>query len=348
MDLDSRKQRILEAIVLDHVRTAEPVGSQALLARHDLGCKSATIRNEMAEMEDRGYLRQPHTSAGRIPSYRGYRFYVNRLMVLTPILRIEERTIQRQMTDVASELESVLRKTCQLLAQMTRLPAVATPPEASKQLQLTQVFVSPAAVDRVLLVLLFSSGRTEHRLVTLSGARLAATDALLFAGVLSERFCQKPLSELPKASAAPPPAELLAQRVLYERLVREIALATRAVTDDATVYVEGAQSALDQPEFRHIERLSQFFVMLQERVAMLEVLGNELSAASVTVRIGDEFGRPELSEFAVVSAPYFIGDTARGSLGVIGPMRMDYARAAASVQFMASSVSEVLTRLAVA
>jgi heat-inducible transcriptional repressor len=345
MDLDLRKQRILQAIVQDYIATAEPVGSHILVERYSLGVKSATIRNEMAEMSERGYLRQPHTSSGRIPSDLGYRFYVNRLMPLPVIQPDEAQRMQTAVVSASSELDAILRKTCQLLAQMTSLPAVATPPDADET-ELRQVFLTPAGADKTLLVMLLSTGRTEHRLFV--DMRLSATDALLLANALNERFSGATLATLRSSREDGPPRELTPLAAIWSRVVSEMASVVRGLRDETPMYVEGTTAAFAQPEFRDVERLGQFLSMLQERAAVLEILGHALEAApgaSVRVVIGEELGRPDLTEYSVVSSHYFIGGRERGSIGVLGPTRMDYGRAAAAVELMARTVSDILTRL---
>lgn len=348
MDLDLRKQRILGAVVEDYVQTAEPVGSHLLVERYALGVKSATVRNELAELSERGFLRQPHTSAGRVPSDLGYRFYVNRLMVLSPLARLESQRIQQALRSAESELDAILRRTCQLLTQLTQLPALATPPEAVDNTRLRQVFLSPAAADRALLVLLFSTGRTEHRL--LADAPVSASEALALAGALSAQFGERSLAELRGLSPneSEPPHALQGSTRLWERLVRELVQVIQSVTENVPVFVEGTQSVLAQPEFRDVECLSQFFVVLQERAAMLELLRMEAVQQEVAVRIGAELGRPELQPFAVVSSPYFIGTREQGSIGVIGPTRMNYSVAVTHVKFIAQTLTRLLTQLATA
>jgi heat-inducible transcriptional repressor len=367
MELDARKQRILQIVVQDYVATAEPVGSHVLLARYSLGCKSATIRSEMAEMSERGYLRQPHTSAGRVPSDRGYRFYVDRLMPL-PVIQVGEAAgVQAALQAASSELDRILRKTCGLLAAMTRLPALATPPDADDT-QLRQVFVSPAGSDKVLLVLLFSSGRTENRLIP--GGPVTARDALLLANALNERFGGQPLSAVCATATdqengeAAPPGEIRVRAplaLLWGTLGREIVRAARALADETPVYVEGAHEVFQLPEFRDVERLGTFLNTLQERAALVEMMGRALAehkrgepstpggsgCAGVHVVIGEENPEPALHAYAMVSAPYFVGDRERGAIGVLGPTRMDYARASAAVTLMAQTVGDLLTRLSV-
>lgn len=348
MELDPRKQRILQAIVQDYIVTAEPVGSHVLVERYDLGVKSATIRNEMAEMSDLGYLRQPHTSSGRVPSDRGYRFFVNRLMVLSTVSDLEARQTHEALRQAESELDTLLRKTCQCLTQLTQLPVVVTSPEAIDGTELRQIFVSPAAADKALLVLLLSTGRTEHRL--LAGLRLAATDALLLANALNAHFGGQPLSALraTEPELQLPPPELQHLRRLWQRLTHELVLAARGVADNVPVFVEGTQNVLVQPEFRDVERLGQFFGMLQERAALLEFLGIEAAAQGWAIQIGEEMRHPNFASLAVVSCPYYVGTRERGNIGVVGPTRMDYSRAVACVRFVAGALTEVLTRLAVA
>lgn len=347
LDLDPRKQKILNAIVQDYIATAEPVGSQVLVERYDLGVKSATIRNEMAEMSDLGYLRQPHTSAGRVPSDRGYRFFVNRLMILSPVTDTEARHIQAALCSAENELDAILKQTCRLLTQMTNLPVVVTSPEEVDGTELRQIFVSPAAADKALLVLLLSTGRTEHRL--LPELRLAATDALLIANALNERFGDQPLSLLRviDLERERPPVELSHLRPLWLRLVRELVQVARGVAENRPVFFEGTQNVLVQPEFRDVERLGQFFALLQERAALLELLGIEAAAQGWAIQIGEEVPHLNFAALSVVSSPYFVGTRERGTIGVVGPTRMNYSRAVTSVRFMAGVLTELLTRLAV-
>ena len=364
MELDLRKQRILQAIVHDYVATAEPVGSQVLVERYTLGVKSATIRSEMAEMSERGYLRQPHTSAGRVPSDRGYRFYVNRLMPLPVIQDEEAALIERAVASAASELTTLLRQTCKLLAQMTRLPAVATPPDTGDTV-LRQIFVSAVMGNKLLLVLLFSNGHAENRLLTETGRALSASDALVLANALSEAFAEKPVVFLRILLDSAPPHELAAFAPLWARIGREIKQAAHSIGADAPVVVENGHAVLEYPEFRDVERACAFLATLQERAALLEMLGGAFVQmqdtppdvrpdadaaiyAPVQMVIGGENGRTDWADWAVVSSAYYVGNKEAGKIGVLGPTRMDYARASASVSFMARTMSDLLTRLSAA
>lgn len=345
-ELDPRKQRILSAIVSDYISTAEPVGSHVLVERYQLGVRAATVRSEMAEMSELGYLRQPHTSAGRVPSDLGYRFYVSRLMVVEPLAADESTRTEAALESESGEVEAILRRTCALLTGMTRLPAVATPPEAGET-EIVRVFVSPVAADKALLVVVLSTGRTENRL--LSEMSLDGIRAVALADAFNERYAHLALADAAALdpSREAPPADLLAELGTWRRLVTEMVRIVRAVEAEAPVYVEGTPAALRQPEFRDVGRLSQLLEVLEERSALAELLST--SAADPTrIRIGAEHGRPELNEFSLVATPYYVGMRERGTLGVLGPTRMDYARAMSAVRFMADTVGRLLTRMSVA
>ncbi len=356
MELDARKQHLLKVIVNDYVATAEPVGSHVLVERYSLGVKSATVRSEMAEMSELGYLRQPHTSAGRVPSDLGYRFYVSRLMEPAPIAPDESARIRLAVASVSSELDTIIRKTCGLLTAMTRLPAVATAPDAGDT-QLKQVFVSPASESKALLVLLFSTGHTETRLVL--DLTISAGDALLLASTMNQSLAGRMVSALRPLATAPEnefvPGELARLTLPFRRLLTEVGTAARALSDNSPLFVEGAENVLRHPEFRDVEKLGAFLSLLQERAALLEMLERSLARVEraippnpVRYAIGGEIGTAVHTEYAVVTAPYRIAGTERGTIGVVGPTRMDYARASAAVALMARTMSDVLTRLSVA
>jgi heat-inducible transcriptional repressor len=347
MELDERKRQILQAIVLDYVATAEPVGSHGLIERHAIGVKSATIRSEMAELSDLGFLRQPHTSAGRVPAVQGYRYFVNFLMTQPGLAEGEKRDAESSLKRAASELEATLRKTCQLLAQLTQLPAIATPPDTDDT-RLKTLFVTAVAPGAALLVLLFSNGRTENRVLT--GVSLDATEALVLAEELQTRFSEKSVRLLARPETgregSPPTLTLLAP--LWRRIASEVQSVAWGLHAASPVFVEGTQAALRQPEFRDVERLDHFLSLLQERAAVVALMGRRSAPGPVSVQIGEELGRADLAEYAVVRSPYFVGERLSGTIGVVGPTRMDYARASAAVQLMARAVGQALTRLAVA
>ncbi|MFM7319982.1 MAG: heat-inducible transcriptional repressor HrcA [Armatimonadota bacterium] len=344
--LDDRKRRILGAVVSDYIDTAEPVGSHVLVQRYSLGVGAATVRYELAEMSDLGYLRQPHTSAGRVPSDRGYRFYVRHLMVPAVLPVSETKRTEAMLRTEQGEVEAILRRTCALLAEMTNLPAVVTPPEHSDT-AIVRLFVSPVSADKVLLALVLSTGRTENRIVP--DTAIGGIEAVAISDALNERHGGKPVESLLEIDAAreSPPVECHCPPALWRRLSAELGRIGLQVTSHRSVYVEAAPAALRQPEFQDATRLGQFLEVLGEQSALREVAAT--SAADPTrIRIGAELGRPDMADLAFVGSSYHVGMRERGTVGVLGPSRMNYARATTAVRFLADALGKVLSRTAFA
>ncbi|MBM3495898.1 MAG: hypothetical protein FJX72_16475, partial [Armatimonadetes bacterium] len=200
--LSTRKQRILHAVVSDYITTAEPVGSEWLATRHDFGCRSATLRSEMGEMVDEGYLVQPHTSAGRIPTTVGYRYYVDRLMTPMPPDRPQRLAARRRLAKAAEDVRNTIRDACRLLAELTQYPSVASAP-TNGDVVLHRLYLAPAGAHHVLLVLLLSTGHVENRVVELTRS---LTDATLSALIhrLNGRFAGRSVQDLANQARVEP------------------------------------------------------------------------------------------------------------------------------------------------
>ncbi len=341
MSLDERKQKILGAVVRGYVETVKPIGSEDLAARHDWGVKSATIRNELADLAEQGYLRQPHTSVGRIPSDLGYRFYVDHLMVTRAPAR--EVAVDEQAVD----LEHLLRQTCALLTRMTSYTSVATTPRPADT-RLSRVFVSPAGDGRLLVVALFSTGQAENRLLGAAPAAPEATASEIVAlgSALDDVFAGRPLDALAASEATPAPAEFSpVQRDRFDLLAQALRQMARHAVDEDHVYLEGTREIMRQPEFRDVTKIENVLETLQRRTLLYQTLSHALWESGVTVVIGAENPVLAMQECSVVTASYFVGARERGTIGVVGPTRMDYDRAVPAVNFFARSLSQTLTRL---
>ncbi len=345
MQLDERKQKILGAVVRGYVETVKPLGSEELAQRHQWGIKSATIRNELAELSELGFLRQPHTSAGRIPSDQGYRFYVDHLMALQPP---DEVMTPLDEDAQALEMERLLRRTCALLTRTTSYTSVATPPRPSDT-QINQIFVTPAGDDRLLLVLILSTGQVENRLLCPAPAEAAQASPAEIAAVgsaLSAALAGQALDALPAVTFTAPDEFSPSLRALYGILVSAAQQMAQAAADDDTLYLEGTSEILRQPEFRDVAKIECVLETLQRGTLLFQTLSRALLGADVTVVIGAENHVPAMTECSVVSASYYVGTRKRGTLGVVGPTRMDYDRAVPAVGFFSRTLSRTLTRLA--
>jgi heat-inducible transcriptional repressor len=335
--LDDRKLEVLRAIVEDFVSTNEPVGSKALAERHGLGVSPATVRNDMASLEDEGYITHPHTSAGRIPTDKGYRLFVDRLSSVKPLSAAERRAIQ-SFLEGAADLDDVVRRSVRLLAQLTRQVAVVQYPSLSRS-AVRHLEIVQLAPNRLLLVLITDTGRVEQRVLELTGpitddevGDLRAAFGRRLHGV---RLVDAPaaLADLP--AAAPPairPVLTSVMSVVLETLVEQpeerIALAGTANL---------TRHALDFPH-----TLRPVLEALEEQVVLLKLLGEVHDPTTVHVRIGEENSVEGLRSTSVVTVGYGPDGSAYAGLGVVGPTRMDYAGNIAQVRAVARYVGELL------
>jgi heat-inducible transcriptional repressor len=343
MFLDERKQKILGAVVRDYVESMRPIGSEELVQRHDWGVKSATIRHELAELAELGYLRQPHTSAGRIPSDRGYRFYVDHLMVGH---RVSARAwIKRDEHESALELDRILRLTCSMLTQYTSYTSVATAPRPTDT-TLTHVLATSAGDGRMLIVVLFSTGQVENRLLS-EPHSVSTTEIVTLNNLLKAAFCGKTLQRISTAddredsvSASEQTGRMRALFELVASVVRQVAASIQRNED---VVLEGTREMLRQPEFRDIEKLEPIMETFHGGPALFEMLSRTVDT-EVTVVIGQEHAFAAMQECSIITAPYYTGISERGTIGVVGPTRMDYDRAVPAVNYFAHSLSQTLVR----
>ncbi|MEJ3746620.1 heat-inducible transcriptional repressor HrcA [Actinomycetes bacterium KLBMP 9797] len=338
MSLDERKLEVLRAIVEDYVATQEPVGSKALVERHQLGVSPATVRNDMAVLEDEGYIRQPHTSAGRVPTDRGYRLFVDRLSRIKPLSPAERRAIERFLVD-AIDLDDVVHRTVRLLAQLTRQVAVVQYPSLARS-SVRHLELVPISTTRLMLVMIADTGRVEQRLVELPGPLPDEAVADL-RRVVNEKLVGKRLSDTPPLVQAlvdevPPDhrstmatlATVLLE-TLVERHEERIALAGRAnLARGGLLDFQGS--------------LRPILEALEEEVILLKLLG-EVDASTLRIRIGDENEIDNLRSTSVVSTGYGPGATVVGGLGVLGPTRMDYPGTIATVRAVARYVGDLLS-----
>jgi heat-inducible transcriptional repressor len=339
MNLDRRKQSLLEAIVVAYVDRAEPVGSHFLASDARLGVRSATIRNELAEMTDLGYLRQPHTSAGRIPSDMGYRYYVDHLMTWERLAPGDARTIRTGMKVSEGDVEQLLTQTCRILSSLTRYTSVVTAP-ASAEPVLRQVLLAQVTPTRLLSVAVLDNGHVVHRFCETTRS-LSPSEVTRVGNALAELIVDLPASKVRQVS---PVVEEMTQ---YEEVLRSLIgiIASGMAGEDGEIYMEGASRILDQPEFRESDRVEPLVRFLEQRKTAFETLQKLLSEENVKVSIGHEHPHEAMREVSMVAARYSAGNRSHGWVAVLGPTRMHYAQALPAVQYAARALSETLARL---
>ncbi|KAA2266075.1 heat-inducible transcriptional repressor HrcA [Solihabitans fulvus] len=338
MNADERRFEVLRAIVADYVSNQEPVGSKALVERHNLGVSSATVRNDMATLEEDGYITQPHTSAGRVPTDKGYRLFVDRLSEVKPLSSAERRAIHNFL-EGAFDLDDVLRRSVRLLAQLTRQVAVVQYPTLTRSTvrHLEVLGITPA---RLMLVLITDTGRVDQRAVDL-GDVITEADVARLRTVLNAALVGKRLTEASAAVAELPeqaPAELRGTMtrvctVLIESLVEH----------PEERLVLGGTANLTRSIADFPGSLRQVLEALEEQVVVLKLLAVAKDEGTLTVRIGEENEAEEMRSTSVVSIGYGSRGTLLGGMGVVGPTRMDYPGTMAAVRAVAAYVGEVLT-----
>ncbi|MDQ1539901.1 MAG: heat-inducible transcriptional repressor [Actinomycetota bacterium] len=335
--LDDRKLAVLRAIVQDFVSTNEPVGSKVLVERHHLGVSPATVRNDMAALEEEGYIAQPHTSAGRVPTDKGYRLFVDRLSTIKPLSGAERRAIE-QFLDGALDLDDVVGRTVRLLAQLTRQVAVVQYPALDRS-SVRHLELIKLSDTRLVLVLITDTGRVEQRQVDLPGL-IDETTVADMRTRLNARITGKLIRDVPTELADLAEAEPIATRGAASAVVAAL-LASLVTGREERVVVGGASNltrlSLDFPDSVH-----PVLEALEEQVVLIRLLGEANRPTEVTVRIGDENPHEGLRSTSVVSATYGSGTRALASLGVLGPMRMDYPGTMAAVGAVARYVGRIL------
>ena len=333
--LDDRKLAVLRAIVEDYVSTNEPVGSRALVDRHNLDVSPATIRNDMAVLEEQGYIVQPHTSAGRIPTDKGYRLFVDKLSAIKPFSTAERRAIETFLAG-AYDLDDVVMRTVRLLAQLTRQVAVVQYPSLSKS-AVRHVELVPLTEFRLLLVLITDTGRVEQRVVEMP-ASFDEDSIMQLRAVLNACLDGRKLTDV-AAVVADLPERVEPLERANAAAVFSVILETLVARHEEKIIVGGA-SNLTAADFS--QGLREVLEALEEQVVLMRLLGEVDDQASVTVRIGAENDVRGLRRTSVVAAGYGSGDQPLAKLGVVGPTRMDYPTTMGAVRAVALYTGQIL------
>jgi heat-inducible transcriptional repressor len=341
-ELDKRKAFILATVVYEYINTAEPVGSVTLTQKYNLGVSSATIRNEMAELEASGYLVQPHTSAGRVPSDAGYRTYVDRLMQPEVLTKDDARRIRDEFREASRELSEVIEQTTRLLSGLSGNLAIAIAPSrdthAFKHVQLIWLSARTS-----LAIVVTSAGVAAQRVFEWSH-EVPPDDLTRLSNALNSRFGGRVMEDVGPGEIDAVCSELGVANEIREA-VRTVFTYARQ-TDEPELAAAGAQNLLDQPEFHDLRKLRAILRIVEEQRTLYDLIADELSSEvpfdpSAHVRIGHELRADELNECSVVTVPYRFGSGV-GMLAILGPRRMPYGRLMALASGTARQLGEHL------
>jgi len=340
VELTERKKKVLRCIVDLYIRTAEPVGSKAIAELPDMKYSSATIRNEMAELTAMGYLEQPHTSAGRIPSAAGYRLYVDELMLDYRLSMDETKSISTAIEEKMQQVDKLVEKVAKLVSQATDLPAISV---ASRQRGATvkRFDLILAGQGSVILVLMLESDEVVNKLIKLPIAveesDLKVLSAVLNAtmtGMSPEEFTPELLERIMGSAGA---ASGLVP------IIMEFTAATLNRQGSTNMAVAGQMRLLGQPEYRDVDKAQRLMSSLDEE-ALANLPAVMQNANGTKVLVGPEHVAQELKDTSVVMTKFDIGDGMQGMIGVVGPTRMDYAKVTARLSYFAESLSKMFAK----
>ncbi|HEY9075514.1 MAG TPA: heat-inducible transcriptional repressor HrcA [Anaerolineaceae bacterium] len=337
-NLSDRQKLILGLVVREYTRSAMPVSSQSLVDTYRLEMSSATIRNELAALTDYGYLRQPHTSAGRIPTEEGFRYFVGHMLNENDLPDTTQRTISYQFHQMEQDVDQWMRLAASVLAHQSHAASVVTAPHPEIS-RLKHLELISTRGHQVLMVLVLVGGEIHQRIFTIN--ELMSQDALSsIANRLSNQFGGKDARMIDEQKAQLPPLE----QDLIIQVVEEMRRADRLVAGE--LFMDGVTNVLSEPEFAGTEDARRALRLLEERTLLNEMLSHPLAKnnlGGVHVLIGGEGIWNELRQFSFVMARYGMPGMAMGTLGVLGPMRMPYGRTISTVRYLSGLLSELVT-----
>jgi len=339
MELEDRKKRILEAIIRDYIETAEPVGSRTITKKYDLGVSPATVRNEMADLEDLGLIEQPHTSAGRIPSQIGYRYYVDYLMKKETLTSDIKDYIHKSLEDQINAKERLIKGTVKLLSQITNYTSVLILPTCSAN-KLVHIKMLPLVGNRMVLIMVLDNGHVEHQVVETTRP-ISKEDCDDISSMLSAILGGKSPNEWKEidinqaARALNKPVETLQEvcNLIEDNLT---------VNYEKKLYLSGTMNIMNQPEFQSLDRVQSLLSLLEEEQIIEDLMQKSSLPSGINIRIGSENDNKDLQACSLVTATYQLGGKVLGTVGVLGPTRMKYSRTAGILDYVSHLLEQGL------
>jgi len=334
MSIEDRKIRILQAIINDYIRTGDPVGSRTLAKNYNLGIGSATIRNEMADLEDMGYLEQPHASAGRIPSSKGYRLYVDKLMDNQRLTVEEDLKIKQYIIDSAMlEVDKIVRQTSALLSELTKLTCVIESPSVKnsfvKSIQLIKV-------DEYNLVSVFltDTGLIKNHMIKLNNGVPKIETLMRINQVINNRLVNLSIEEINLEVINNLKKDLGEYEEIFNAIL-PVLYETLNSTDSSEVFMEGTTNIFNYAEYNDIDKAKEILSLFNDRESIMDLFNPQ---DNITISIGDENYKQQAKDCSIISAEYSFRDRPIGKIGLIGPRRINYSKV---ITIMAEVIKEL-------
>lgn len=331
--LDNRKKRILQAVVDEYVNTAEPVSSATLVKKYNLDYSSATVRNELAELETNGYLDKPHTSAGRVPSAKGYRFYVDELIKDDNISLEEIKYIQEKLEIKVNEIQDLTKIATTTLSEITHYTSVAIGPKSN--LQIIQEIKFVLLGSRMLMIVIMTESGLVKETIIKYDEDITQSQVETLNNLFNSKLIGKPLDKIDK-----PMEEYILSEINYSiNVIRPIIeQINKVVEEENTLLLEGTNKAFELPEFKSLEIAKNFINVLDTKDLVIDMLNSGI-AKDINVYIGDESENDQLKDFSMVTFKHKINGKDLGTIGIIGPKRMDYSKVISVMKYISKKMN---------
>jgi heat-inducible transcriptional repressor len=339
MELTERKLRILQAIVADFISSAEPVGSRTLSKKYDMGVSPATIRNEMSDLEEQGYLTHPHTSAGRVPSDRAYRLYVDRLMDRIELDEEEKRGISERLSANFTELDRTIEHAVNILSEITNLTSFAITPKQEED-RLKYINILPADESTVVLMIVAESGKVKNTVLQLK-APYPEESLSLLSKAMTYNYRGKTISDILTMDIIRDfETDIEAMGRLAESIMPNFIKTLESMLN-INLYLDGLTNIFSIPEYNNLERARMFLEMVNRRNNFKDVLVNRDEGVIIT--IGAENKADLMQDCSLITATYHINGKLVGKLGVVGPTRMKYDKVTSVIEYITDNLSRSFT-----
>ncbi|MBH5318154.1 heat-inducible transcriptional repressor HrcA [Paenibacillus sp. GSMTC-2017] len=337
--LTDRQRMILNAIVDDYIRFAEPVGSRSISKRGDVGFSPATIRNEMADLEELGFLEQPHTSAGRVPSTKGYRYYVDNLIQLKQVNDEDVGVVRSFVTDKMNQMEQVIQQTAMILSNMTNYTSILLGPELYNT-SLKHFGLVPLNDTSAVAIIVTNTGHVENRTISIP-PDLNLDDMQKIVNILNTKLVGVPLIRL-KAKLYSEVGQELDRHVDHFEQLLSVLDSALSNDEEQRVFLGGTTNMLSQPEFKDVDKVKTILDLLDETPTIMKMFSTLPSG--IQVRIGTENDHKAISDCSLITATYSIDGEALGTIGILGPTRMEYGKVISLLDLMSKDMGTLLSR----
>ncbi len=342
MDMNERKQKILEAIIRDYIETGEPVGSRTISKKYDLGISSATIRNEMADLEELGLIIQPHTSAGRIPSDKGYRLYVDGMMRRPQITPEVEQVIINLINERITRIDSLVEETAKLVAMLTNCTTIAMTPPIS-QVCIKHIQLVPIDDYSVACVVVTDTNSVKNHVIATPKA-IDFNMCMALTNILNEQLKGSSLSQISVDQIRASIEDKMKEYGNIASSVLEAIDSTLKQEDIPEIYIRGTNNILDFNGLYDKDKTRELFKLLEEKPYLSKLL-DQSKPNTITVRIGEENVLTPMKDYSVVTTSYSVGEHTIGNLGIIGPTRMNYDQVVSVLEYVSYHITNMLKDL---